>query len=109
MAIKHPMATKELASNASASSKEAKKGIGCPSFNARVMGKSYYSMTPFAVGPASAKFAFKSDLRTRANDSATKEGLQQELIEDAMAAEVVFDLMLQVATDPKKHPIDDSK
>ena len=103
------MATKDLAGNASQSSNEASHGTGCPSFKSRVMGKSYYSMTPFAVGPAAAKFAFKSDLRQRASDSATKVGLQQELIEDATAAEVVFDLMLQVATDPQKHTIDDSK
>ena len=70
-----------------------------------MLGKSYYSMGPFAIGTGAAKFAFKSDLRT--SDEQDAAAMQQALVSQLASADVVFDVMVQVAIDPLQHPVND--
>jgi len=105
MCLWHPTGSIPLLKNRADSNKELSRGKGAYSKRASVLGKSYYSLAPYSIGPAAAKFAFKSDMRAATSNEATKEGVQARVIADVGAADVVFDFMIQVATDPVKQPI----
>jgi len=104
--LAHPRSTKDLENNSSETKKEFSRGRAGPSRMAGVLGKSYYSMGPFAIGTGAAKFAFKSDLRT--SDEHDAAAMQQALVSQLASADVVFDVMVQVAIDPLQHPVDDA-
>ena len=70
----------------------------CPVADATVLGKSYYSMTPFRLGPAAVKFALKSDLRVAEPLDHKKESLKAGLATQIAVMTMAYDLRSHLGT-----------
>lgn len=97
---------------------KSKYNYGAASKQFGALGKDYYSLTPYLIGrDDGAASAMKWRLvpsKDRvpfpivAKGQEVKLALRQQLIADISAKSYSFDLEIQVATDPDKHPVNDA-
>lgn len=110
--LRHPGRMAFMALKSRADEKELKKY--------RVVSKDFYSMTPFMIGTAGQKTAGAMKFRLRPLERLTPDAgdhskaadfkplMRRQFCRDVTLKDREFEIQIQVATDPKKNPINDA-